>query len=98
MTLIRLALGVVAAGGTLVVAIVLLNEAGWRSWVPAILMCLQLLKVEDVAAPQPYLVAAAVAACIVVVFARAPRLRSLRLAGVIICTLSTTTLQLTHHL
>ena len=98
MTLIRLALCVVAACGNLVVAIVLLNETGWRSWVPAILMCLQLLKVEDVATPQPHLVGAAVAACLVVVFARGSRLRSLRLAGVIICTISATTLQLADQL
>jgi hypothetical protein len=93
-----MALWVVAACGTLVVAIVLLNETGWRSWVPAILMCLQLLKLEDLADPQPHLVAAAVAACLIVVFARGPRLRSLRLAGVIICTISATTLQLADQL
>jgi len=76
-----------------VVAILLLRETGWRSLVPALLMFMLVARLERVPSPQPYLLAAAVAACVVVSVARGSRLRPLRLAAVIICALGTAAIQ-----
>ena len=101
MTLIdaaRLAMDLLLSASNAVVATLLLKEAGWRSLVPALMMCLLVGRLERVQSPQPALLAVAIAACVVVVLARGPRLRSLRLCAVVVCSLSTATMHVVDRL
>jgi len=96
MTLIaaaRLAMDLLLSASNAVVATLLLKETGWRSLVPALLMCMLVAKLERVQSPQPALLAVAIAACVVVLLARGPGLRSLRLYAVVVCSLSTAIVQ-----
>jgi hypothetical protein len=92
MTLIaaaRLAMDLLLSASNGVVAALLLKETGWRSLVPALLMCMLLGRLERLESPQPALFAIAIAACVLVLLARGPGLRSLRLCAVVACSLST---------
>ena len=96
MTLIaaaRLAMGLLLSASNAVLATLLLKETGWRSLIPALLMCTLLGRLERVTSPQPALLALAIAACAVVFLARGPGLRSLRLCAVVVCSLSTAIVQ-----
>jgi len=81
------------AASNAVVAIVLLKETGWHSLVPPLMMGVLVARADDVKSPQPALLAAAVVACIVLILARGPRLRRLRLGAVIACSLATAGVQ-----
>ena len=94
----RLAVELVLAASNAVVATLALKETGWRSVVPAILMCMLVARLERVKSPQPFLVATAIAACVIVIVARGPGLRSLRLAAVVACALSTAAMQVVDRL
>ena len=94
----RLAADLVFAASNAVVATLVLKETGWRSVVPAILMCMLVARLDRVQSPQPFLLAAAITACVIVMVARGPGLRSLRLAAVIACALSTTAMQVVDRL
>jgi hypothetical protein len=101
MTLItwaRLAMDLLLSASNAVLATLLLKETGWRSVVPALLMCMLVARLERVRSPQPYLLAAAVAACAVVVVARGSGLRALRLTAIIVCALSSATMQVVDRL
>jgi hypothetical protein len=94
----RLAMDLLFSASNAVLAIVLLEETGWRSLIPTLLMCMLLARLERVDSPQPALLAIAIAACIVVLFARGPGLRSLRLCAVVVCSLSAATVQVVDRL
>jgi predicted branched-subunit amino acid permease len=81
-----------------VVAILLLKETGWRSAVPALLMCMLVGKLERVQSPQPALLAVAISACVVVLLARGPRLLPMRLCAVLACSLATATVHVLDRL
>jgi hypothetical protein len=101
MTLIaaaRLAMDLLLSASNAVVATLLLKETGWRSLVPALMMCMLVGRLERVQSPQPALLAVAIAACVVVLLARGPGLRSLRLCAVVVCSLATATVQLVDRL
>ena len=101
MTLIaeaRLAMDLLFSASNAVVATLLLKETGWRSLVPALMMCMLVARLERVQSPQPALLAVAIAACVVVLLARGPGLRFLRLGAVIVCSLATATLQVVDRL
>ena len=101
MTLIagaRLAMDLLLSGSNAVLATLLLKETGWRSLVPALLMCMLVGRVGGVTSPQPCLLVTAIAACAVVAVARGPGLRSLRLAAVIVCALSTAAMHVVDRL
>ncbi|HXS18358.1 MAG TPA: hypothetical protein VN764_14265 [Polyangiaceae bacterium] len=101
MTLIaaaRLAMDLLFSASNAVVATLSLKETGWRSLVPALLMCMLVVRLDRVKSPQPALLASAIAACVVVLLARGPGLRSLRLCAVVVCSLSTATLQVVDRL
>jgi hypothetical protein len=90
----RLSMDVLASVMNATLAIILIKETGWRSLIPALLMCSLLWRLDHVNSPQPILLVAAIAACVIVLVARGPALRSLRVAGVVVCALSTATMQL----
>jgi hypothetical protein len=94
----RVAMDLLLAGSNAVLATLLLRETGWRSLVPALLMCMLVGRLEGVQSPQPALLAVAIAACVVVLLARGPGLRSLRLCAVVVCSLATATVQVVHRL
>ncbi len=101
MTLIdagRLAMDLLLSASNAVLAILLLKETGWRSLVPALLMCMLVGRLERVESPQLALLAVAIAACVVVVLARGPGLRCLRIGAVVVCSLATATVQVAHRL
>ena len=101
MTLIaeaRLAMDLLLSASNAVVATLLLNEMGWRSLVPALLMCTLVARLERVASTQPALLAIAIAACVIVLLARGPALRSLRLCAVVVCSLTTAAMQVVDRL
>lgn len=94
MTLIavaRLAMDLLFSASNAVVATLLLKETGWRSLVPALLMCMVVARLERVQSPQPALLAVAIAACVVVLLARGPSLRYVRLCAVVVCSLAAAT-------
>jgi hypothetical protein len=96
MTLIaaaRLAMDLLFSASNAVVATLLLKETGWRSLVPALMMFMLVGRLERVRSPQPALLAVAIAACVIVLLARGPGLRSLRLCAVVVCSLATATVQ-----
>lgn len=76
-----------------VVAALLLKETGWRSLVPALLMWILVARLDNVESPPAALRAIAIAACVVVLLARGPRLRTLSLCAVVVCSLTTATVQ-----
>jgi hypothetical protein len=101
MTLIaatRLAMDLLFSASNAVVATLLLKETGWRSLVPALLMCMLVGRMDRVESPQPALLAIAIAACVVVLLARGPGLRSLRFYAVVACSLSTAIVQVVDRL
>ena len=101
MTLIaaaRLAMDLLLSASNAVVATLLLKETGWRSLIPALLMCMLVGRLERVQSPHPALLAIAIAACGVVLLARGPGLRSLRLCAVVVCSLATATAQVVARL
>jgi hypothetical protein len=101
MTLIaaaRLAMALLLPASNAVVATLLLKETGWRSLVPALLMCVLVGSLESVRSPQPALLAVAIAGCGVVIVARGTGLRSLRLVAVVVCSLATATAQVVDRL
>ena len=94
MTLIdaaRLAMDLLLSVSNAVVAIVLINETGWRSLIPALMMFMLVGRLERVQSPQPVPLAVAIAGCVVVLVARGPRWHSLRLGAVVVCSLATAT-------
>jgi hypothetical protein len=94
----RLAMDLLLSASNAVLAALLLKETGWRSLIPALLMCMLVGRLERVDSPQPALLAIAIAACVVVQFARGPGLRSLRLGAVVVCSLSAATVQVVDRL
>jgi uncharacterized membrane protein YccC len=94
----RLAMDLLYSASNAVVALVLLKETGWRSLVPALMMGMLVWRVERVESPQPALFAVAIAACLVVLLARGPGLHSLRVGAVVVCSLSSATLQVVDRL
>jgi hypothetical protein len=89
----RLAMDVLASVMNATLAIILIKETGWRSLIPTLLMCSLLWRLDHVESPQAILLAAAIVACVIVLVARGPAVRSLRVAAVIVCALSTATMQ-----
>ena len=101
MTLIaaaRLAMDLLLPASNAVLANLLLKETGWRSVVPGLLMCMLVGRLEGVASPQPALLVIPIAACVVVLLARGPSLRSLRRYAVVVCALSTAVVQVVDRL
>jgi hypothetical protein len=90
----RLALEVAIPTCCAVLAALLLKATGWPSLMPPLLMSLLVLRLDRVKAPEPAILAASIAGCVLLLVARGPRLRRLRLAAIVICALATATLQL----
>jgi len=90
---VRLSMDLLLSASNAVVAAVLLKETGWRSLVPPLLMSMLVARADGVKSPQPALLAVAVAACVLLLWARDPRLRLLRLGAVIACSLTTAAVQ-----
>ncbi len=73
MTLIaeaRLATDLLLPASNAVLATLLVNETGWRSLVPPLLMGMLLQRLERVESPRPALLATDFAACVVALLAR----------------------------
>lgn len=95
---VRLAMDLLLVASNAVVAVLLLQETGWRSLVPGLLMCMLVARLERVHSPLPALLAVAIAACAAVFLARGPGLRAVRLGAVVACALATATLQVVDRL
>lgn len=77
-----------------VAAIGFLDASGYRSWMPAVAMFSPVLLLYRLPAPSPLLVVLAIASWLVVLLARGPRCRTLRLSAILACGVCTLTLQL----
>lgn len=94
----RLTMDVLFSASNAALAIILVNETRWHSLLPALFMYMLLARLDRVEHPNTCLLATAIVACVIVLVAHGSRLRTLRLAAIVICAASTATLHVVDRL